>query len=214
MKIVLSTTYLGPVSYYCKLLAYPEVFIEQHEHYLKQTYRNRCIIAAPEGQQALTIPIVRNDPSHSEVRDIEISDHGNWPHQHWQALLTAYDNSPYFEYYADDIRPFYEKKWKFLLDFNEALREKIDELVDIQSQINLTDHYFQSSEADDYRNLISPKSIKTDCFFKSVPYYQVFEEKYGFIPNLSIVDLLFNMGPESLLVLRDGFGECVQKVCK
>lgn len=214
MKIVLSTTYLGPVSYYCKLLAYSEVFIEQHEHYLKQTYRNRCMIAGPGGRQVLTIPIIRNDPSHAEVRDIEISDHGNWSHQHWQALLTAYDNSPYFEYYADDIRTFYEKKWKFLLDFNEALREKIDELIGIQSKIKLSNHYFQSNEADDYRNLISPKSIITDPLFNSVQYYQVFEQKYGFISNLSIVDLLFNMGPESLLVLRDSSAQNVQEASK
>jgi len=203
MKIILSTAYLAPVSYYCKLMSYSEVLIEQHEHYLKQTYRNRCIIAAPGGTQVLTIPIVRNDSSHSEIRDIEISDHSNWAHQHWQAILTAYENSPYFEYYVDDIYPFYEKSWKYLLDFNETLREKISELIDIQTQINLTDHYLQSNEGDDYRNIISPKSVTVDQIFNPAPYYQVFEQKYGFIPNLSIVDLLFNMGPEALLVLNE-----------
>ena len=203
MDVILSTAFLGPVSYYCKLMACSNVFMEQHEHYIKQTYRNRCVVAAPDGPQVLTVPIVRQDPSHAEIRDIQISNHGNWRHLHCQALLTAYDNSPYFEYYVDDIFPIYNKEWKFLLDFNEALRIKICELLDIEPCVHLTEHYFQTEKIVDYRQIISPKSTESDKLFKPVRYHQVFEDKQGFLPDLSIVDLLFNMGPESVFVLRD-----------
>ena len=105
----LPTAYLAPVSYYCKLYASRQAYVDGWEHYVKQTYRNRCIIASPHGRQALTVPIERNDPSHTAVRDIRLSNHGNWRHLHWQALVTAYDASPYFEYYADDLRPVLER---------------------------------------------------------------------------------------------------------
>ncbi len=203
MSVLLSTAYLGPVSYYCQLYANRHVLIEQHEHYIKQTYRNRCIIAAPGGTQALTVPIVRQDPSHNEIKDILVSDHGNWQHLHWQALVTAYTTSPYFEYYADDFRPFYEKQWKYLFDFNETLLETVCQLIDLHPDIELTQEYQAGYEGRDLRNLISPKQKDTPPYFTPKRYYQVFEQSNGFIPDLSIIDLLFNMGPESLIILRD-----------
>ena len=114
----LSSAYLAPVEYYTKLLEYDKIYVEQHDHYIKQTYRNRCTIAGPDGELALSIPTVKPDTLKCPMKDIRISDHGNWRHLHWNAIESAYNSTPYFEYYKDDFRPFYEKKYEFLADFN------------------------------------------------------------------------------------------------
>lgn len=203
--IYLSSAYLAPVEYYSKLKAYDKIYIEHHDHYVKQTYRNRCNIAGPEGVLSLSVPIIRPDTPKCAMKDIRISDHGNWRHLHWNAIESAYNNTPFFEYYKDDLRPFYENKYTFLADFNEELRCKICELMDISPVVEHTASYhtdFLPDEAD-YREVIHPKKDYTevDKDFLPKPYYQVFESRHGFLPNLSIIDLLFNMGPESVLVL-------------
>ena len=203
--IYLSSAYLAPVEYYSKLKAYDKIYIEQHDHYVKQTYRNRCNIAGPEGVLSLSVPIIRPDTPKCAMKDIRISDHGNWRHLHWNAIESAYNNTPFFEYYKDDLHPFYENKYTFLADFNEELRCKICELMDISPVVEHTASYhtdFLPDEAD-YREVIHPKKDYTevDKDFLPKPYYQVFESRHGFLPNLSIIDLLFNMGPESVLVL-------------
>lgn len=203
--IYLSSAYLAPVEYFSKLKAYDKIYIEQHDHYVKQTYRNRCNIAGPEGVLSLSVPIIRPDTPKCAMKDIRISDHGNWRHLHWNAIESAYNNTPFFEYYKDDLRPFYENKYTFLADFNEELRCKICELMDISPVVEHTASYhtdFLPDEAD-YREVIHPKKDYTevDKDFLPKPYYQVFESRHGFLPNLSIIDLLFNMGPESVLVL-------------
>lgn len=197
----LSSAYLAPVEYYTKLLAYDKIFIEQHDHYMKQTYRNRCTITGPDGELALSIPTVKPDTPKCQTKDIRISDHGNWRHLHWNALVSAYNMSPFFEYYADDFAPFYEKKYEFLLDFNEELRRLVCDLLDMQPAVVYTEHY-ESEVANDFRETIRPKHEGEDPAFRPEPYYQVFREKFGFLPNLSIADLLFNMGPEGLVTLR------------
>lgn len=206
MTVFLSSAYLAPIEYYTKLLAYDKVYIEQYDHYIKQTYRNRCTIAAPDGELALSIPTVKPDTLKCPMRDIRISDHGNWRHLHWNAIESAYNHTPFFEYYKDDFRPFYEKKYEFLADFNEELCHLVCSLIDMQPQIERTHEYhieFTSDEKD-FRERIHPKKdfhLEDSAFFPQ-PYYQVFQEKLGFLPNLSIIDLLFNMGPESLLILQ------------
>ena len=196
MDALLSTTYFGPVQWFQKLCRAEYVEIEQWESFQKQTYRNRCLIAATNGVQALTIPIERS--TSPLIKDIRISDHGNWRHLHWNALQSAYGESPFFEYYQDDIQPFYEKKWTFLLDYNEDIRLKICELIDIQPHVSFTVGYSSSPSVMDYRSAINPKHPEPDPDFVPKPYYQVYQQKHGFLPNLSILDLLFNMGPESI----------------
>jgi hypothetical protein len=172
--------------------------MEQWENFQKQTYRNRCLIATTQGIQALTVPTERGGSL--LIKDTRISDHGNWRHLHWNALQSAYGESPFFEYYQDDIRHFFEQRWDFLLDFNEAIRVKMCELIDIQPKVTLTSEYSPSSKID-YREAIRPKHPLPDPDFEPKPYYQVYQQKHGFLPNLSILDLLFNMGPESIFYL-------------
>ncbi|MEG1402734.1 WbqC family protein [Bacteroides sp.] len=206
MKIAyLSSAYLAPVEYYTKLKTYDRVFIEQHDYYIKQTYRNRCTIAAPDGELALSIPTVKPSTAKCPMKDIRISDHGNWRRLHWNAIESAYNGTPFFEYYKDDFHPFYEHKYEFLTDFNEELCQLICRLIDIEPQVERTTEYkvdFAAHEVD-FREAIHPKKDfrLTDPEFTPRPYYQVFEARHGFLPNLSIIDLLFNMGPESLLIL-------------
>ena len=116
--ILLSSAYLAPVEYYTKLYAADRVLVERYDHYMKQTYRNRCVIVGANGTLALTIPTEKDEHPKVLMKDVRISDHGNWRHVHWNAMESAYRNSPFFEYYADDFRCFYEKKYPFLWDFN------------------------------------------------------------------------------------------------
>ena len=198
MKALLSTTYFGPVQWYQKLYRHEEVQIEQWESFLKQTYRNRCLIATTQGIQALTVPVERG--TSQQIRDIRISDHGNWRHLHWNALMSAYGESPFFEYYQDDIRPFFEGRWVYLFDFNEAIRVKMCELIDIQPSISYTEGFIVNKNQD-FRSAINPKHPVEDPDFTAKPYYQVYQQKHGFLPNLSILDLLFNMGREGIFFL-------------
>ena len=199
----ISTAYLGPVQQYSKMFHFPEVRIETSENYLKQSYRNRCIIAGANGPLPLSVPIVKPDTLKCLTKDIRISDHGNWRHLHWNAIVSAYNSTPFFEYYEDDFAPFYEKKYEFLFDFNEELRMLICQLLDIQPQIQYTTS-FEVDVENDFR-WISPKQDIADPSFLLKPYYQVFQDKHGFLPNLSIIDLLFNTGNEGILILRDSF---------
>lgn len=208
MNIYLSTAYLAPVQYYSKLIEGNSVFIEQHENYQKQSYRNRCSVLSANGSIPLSIPVERPDSLKCSTRDIRIAEHGNWRHIHWNALISAYNSTPFFEYYRDDFQPFYEKKYNFLFDFNEELRMLISELIGIEANnINYTESYkddFSENEID-LRDTIHPKKDwqLSDSTFETVPYYQVFGDKFGFTANLSIVDLLFNMGNESILILHE-----------
>ena len=224
MKALLSSTYFGPIQWYQKLNRYDECLIERHESFIKQTYRNRMLIPTTNGPLSLTIP-TNHDISLS-MKDIRISDHANWRHVHWNALLSAYGESPFFEYYQDDIRPFYEKKYEFLFDFNMETTAKMIELLDIRPKISVTDEYVLSEERRvkseefnglanhkvqssnlkvqsivDFRDAIRPKKPLPDPEFESKRYYQVYEQKHGFQPNMSILDLLFNEGNEAIFFL-------------
>lgn len=201
MNTLLSTTYFGPVQWYQKLYRSKSVAIDVNEPFLKQTYRNRCYIAAANGVQALTVPVEKAQLT----RDVRISDHGNWRHQHWNAIVSAYGESPFFEYYQDDLRPFYEQRWEFLADFNEAIMNTVCQLIDIQPSFVPCDlpSFSEGVGEDlcDMRTAINPKHPAADETFVPRSYYQVYAQRHGFLQNLSILDLLLNMGPESIFFL-------------
>ena len=198
MNVLLSTTYFGPIQWYQKLCRADEARIERQESFQKQTYRNRCIIATTQGTQALTVPVERG--TSLRISDIRISDHGDWRRLHWNALQSAYGESPFFEYYEDDLRPFFEPRWEFLFDYNEAIRQKMCELIDVEPHVCFTSDFVKEAPGD-FRDAIRPKQPTPDPDFQARPYYQVYASKHGFLPNLSILDLLFNMGPESVFYI-------------
>ena len=215
---LLQTTYFGPVQWYQKLHRYEHTLIEQYDSYQKQTFRNRCIIATANGLQALTVPVDTHpvlgasaaESTKCLLKDVRISDHNQWRRIHWNALQSAYSESPFFEYYADDIRPFFEQKYDFLVDFNEAIRQKMCELIDIHPSVEYTQEFLPPQEVSstthhpiihDFRDVISAKHPQPDADFEVKRYWQVFQHKHGFLPNLSILDLLFCMGPESVFYL-------------
>ena len=196
---ILSSLYLAPVEYYASLYRSELVVIEINDNYQKQSYRNRCTIASANGPISLSIPIVKPDKDKSRMKDIRIADHANWRHLHWNAILSAYSSTPYFQYFEDDFRPFYERKIEFLHDFNEELRQLICSIIEIESKVCYTETYIDEGDIEyiDLREKIHPKK---ESDYKTEPYYQVFASKHCFINNLSILDLLFNMGKEARLI--------------
>ncbi len=202
-QVLLSTAYLAPIQYYSKFLLYDEIYIELHENYPKQTYRNRCKIYGANGELSLSIPVKKINIK-VKTKDILIDYDTNWRKLHWKSIESAYRSSPFFEYYQDDFMPFYEKKYKYLIDLNTDLQILILEHMDYEVKINKTEDYITEyrTKVDDYRYKIHPKLNLNDDRFQVKKYAQVFQEKFGFIPNLSIIDLLFNEGPNALEVLK------------
>ncbi len=212
---LLSSAYFPPIQWMQKLHRYERVIVEHHDNFCKQTYRNRCLIATANGVQALTVPIERYEGAKCPMCDIRISDHGEWRHQHWNAIVSAYGESPFFVYYEDDIRPFFERKWEYLVDFNMAITEKLCELLDVQPNVQLSDEYIDAEalqarlsaeggaevRVDDFRDAIRPKRPLPDADFTPHQYYQVHTLRQGFQPNMSALDLLMNEGPEGIFYL-------------
>lgn len=197
--ILLSSAYLAPAEYYYELLSHQTIHIEQHEFFIKQTYRNRCEILGANGKQTLSVPL-KERKNKSLTKDIRIDYKTPWQMQQWRSISSAYNASPFFEYYQDDLFPLFEKKFDFLLDLNQAAQEKIFEIMGIKIKTLLTEQYeVEPHSTQDARNHFSPK-IKSKKNFP--PYIQVFENKYEFVPNLSILDVLFNLGNECEYYLR------------
>lgn len=203
---ILSTAYLAPVQYYSKLLKYWEVLIEIHENYPKQTYRNRCNIYGANGLLSLSIP-VKKIQTKTKTKDIKIDYVTNWQKLHWKSIESAYRSSPYFEYYEDEFLSFYTNKTEFLVDYNESLQLLITDLIGFKTKISTTQYYnfATDSDFDDFREVINPKKDILDLHFKPVEYIQVFANKSSFLPNLSIIDLLFNVGPDTLDLLKKSY---------
>jgi len=204
-SILLSTAYFPPVQYLSKFLKYEKVYIEQNENFIKQTYRNRCKILAANGPVSLIVPAVKGRGSKIKIRNLEISYDTNWQRIHWRTIFSAYNSSPFFEFYRDDIYPFYEKRWKYLFDFNQAILETICDLTEIDFNVGLTEDFEKvPKNTMNFREAISPKkqTAKHDKVFHPQEYTQVFADKFGFVPNLSILDLLFNEGPNSYIILE------------
>jgi hypothetical protein len=194
---VLPMFYLPPVAYFTNLNAHkPDILIESHEHFPKQTYRNRANICSPDGMLSLTVPVVKGSKMHTNVKDVKISYDFKWQRSHWMGLETCYRRSAYFEYYEDDFAPFYKKQFTYLFDYNEQLLQMLLKFIKIQLPLQYTETYeAEYPTLNDYRDAISTKK---EYQFEQKPYFQVFEERNGFIKNLSIVDLLFNQGPQTI----------------
>lgn len=203
---LLSTAYFGPVQYYTKFLTHDRGFIEIHDHYTKQTYRNRCNVYGANGLLPLSIPVLKGRKHKSPVRDIKTDDSRNWKKLHWKGIESAYMHSPFFEYYMDEIRSIYDREYSFLMDMNMDILHLTLTHLEIASEITRTDAFIEDAGNDyaDYRELIHPrKDPGADPEFLLRPYQQVFIAKHGFLPNLSILDLLFNEGPNARTILEE-----------
>lgn len=205
---VLYSSYFAPIEYYSVMMKYGGMTVDVGEHYVKRSYRNKCSILSANGVMALTVPLSRSssddaDLTHAAMKDLKVSYDDNWRHVHWQSLVSAYNMSPFFEYYEDDIKPLFERKFDYLVDLNAEAMDIVNRLLMMDDvTINVSETYIPAQTVElDLRNQITPKTHLND--FNQKEYYQVFSEKYGFQPNLSILDLLFNLGPESRVVLRD-----------
>lgn len=195
MECLLPISYLGPVAYYSAILQSKQIFIETKEHFIKQSFRNRCSIMGSNGTQTLTIPKERKSSDKTLISDISISNQDNWQKSHWQSIVSAYNSSPFFEYYKDELFPFYNTKHSTLFDFNLELSKTILELMRVEKKLNFTSKFQKECNGLDFR---SSKFILKN----QEEYQQVFCEKYTFIPNLSILDVLFNLGPETTSYLE------------
>jgi hypothetical protein len=203
--ILLNTAYFPPLQYLSKFVLFEKVYIEQFENYTKQTYRNRCEILGANGPVSLIVPVVKGRSKKIKIKDLQISYDNDWQRNHWRTLFSAYNASPFFEFYKDDILPFFEKRRKYLLDLNLGIHEMLCGLMEIDTHLNLTNNFEDIPENTlNYREFLSPKKNKTlpDPLFQPQEYTQVFSEKFDFISNLSILDLLFNEGPNSIHILE------------
>ncbi len=168
------------------------IVVDVCETYKKQTCRNHCTIYGPNGKQTLSIPVLRADGKRTLTRDIRISCHQSWQKNHWRSIETAYNNSPYFLYYQDTFAPFYKNKYTYLIDFNAELLLRVLKLLKIERPLVFSDDFIRDDFLHHREMLVSKKTIFDNPF-----YLQPFSSKSGFIPNLSIIDCLFNLGPET-----------------
>jgi hypothetical protein len=194
---LLPMLYLPPISFFTALNQYkPNILIEKHEHFPKQTYRNRANIYSPDGALTLVVPVVKGSKVHTPTNEVKISNDFRWQRLHWMSLQSCYRRSAYFEFYEDDFARFYEQRFENLFDYNAELLEMILKFLKMPLSLSYTDEYHRDyPELTDLRNIIHPKKDIAD---EQKPYFQVFEERKGFLKDLSIIDLLFNQGPQSL----------------
>ncbi len=195
--MVLASYYFPPISWFARMINSDEpILVEQWANYQKQTLHNRCWIDSPNGKLALTVPIDRSTFVQGKclMKDVQISEHSEWQRQHWYALESSYFNSPFFEYLQDDFHPIYNKRWKWLMDLNEEVVNTCMETILQQTPPTI----LRTSEFTPATSFLPSQGVSG---WNS--YYQVFQHKNGFLPDLSIIDLIFNMGPESIIYLQN-----------
>ncbi|MCF0207003.1 MAG: WbqC family protein [Bacteroidales bacterium] len=206
MAVLLSTAYFPNIQYVSKFLTGDEVKIEIFETYPKQTFRNRCNILSANGLLPLSIPVQKN--FHTLAKDIKIDYTENWQRKHSVAIMSAYKNSPFYEYYFYKLEKVFTSKETFLVDYNDKLLQAVFSILKVDAKYSFTEDFVSDAAGyQDFRDSISPKASKNaaDSSFTPKPYIQVFGDRYGFVPNLSILDLIFNLGPES----RSHIEECL-----
>lgn len=206
-SILLELQYLPPIHFFTKFFQYENVIIEQFENYSKRSYRNRCHIAMADGVRRLSIPLKKGKNEQQSIRKVQIDYTESWQKIHWISITSAYGKSPFFEHYEHIFKPFYKKRYEFLFDFNYDLLKTILQILGLNTTLELTNIFLKetSEELKDFRNQINPRQFteNKDSNFKAFKYSQVFEEKNGFIPNLSILDLIFCTGPQASFYLEN-----------
>ncbi|MEY4963376.1 MAG: hypothetical protein RLZZ323_695 [Bacteroidota bacterium] len=201
MNILIHPTYFPSISHFAAIVQADKVTFEMEDNFQKQTNRNRTYIYSPNGIQLLNIPVKHSKTAHQKTKDIQIENDFDWQKQHFKSLEAAYRSSPFFEYFEDDLLPIFEKKHQFLMDLNLEVFDLITRCLRIKIEYATTSEYFHeinSDEVTDFRFLANGK--KDHSQFES--YTQVFDDKFGFINNLSVLDLVFNEGKFALDYLK------------
>jgi hypothetical protein len=202
-KLLIELPYLGNIAYYRQLMQYDEIFIEGVENFVKSTYRNRFEIVNPEGKLVLSVPVLGGKHKKHVYIDLKIAHEHKWLQNHWTSLCNCYRSSPFFEYFEDDFYEIYSKEYEYLFDWNKDLFELINKSLNLNLNYTFTEKFEKNPEdKDDFRSFFKPQ--KQEILPSNLKYIQVFENKTGFLPNLSIVDLLFNEGPrgKDLLLIK------------
>lgn len=195
MNVLLHPTYFSNIAHFVAMVQATEVVFEVHDNFMKQTYRNRAYIYGANGKLALNIPVIHTQKNRQNYKDVKIFNEERWQNQHWKSLLSAYRTSPFFEFYEDELRPLFFKKFDFILDFNLKCFETICECLQLELKLSTTQSFVKNTQnITDARILVNAKKEIPQNFSS---YTQVFGDKHGFISNLSILDLLFNEGPNA-----------------
>ena len=200
MGMVIHPTYFPNIAHYIAIANANEVIFEMEDNFLKQTYRNRTYILGANGKLSLNIPVIHSQKNRQKYKDVRIFNEEKWQNQHWKSLLSAYRTSPFFEYYQDELQPVFHQKANFLLDFNLKCFEVLCDCLQLECNTSKTKTFQKNIENKvDLRYLVNAKK---EAPFAFESYTQVFSNKHGFTPNLSILDLLFNEGPNALNYLE------------
>jgi hypothetical protein len=211
--MVFSSFYNAPVSYFASLIRNRDrVVIEQYDHYTKQTYRNRCRILGANGIIDLVIPVVKYHGKKVYMKDVRIDYDTYWNRNHWKSIVSAYASAPFFEFMADSFTGYYSKKYRFLIDLNTELLYTVIDLLQVSADIRKSTYYKKSEPVDDLREAIHPKrAFQHHTYtYHPVKYQQVFSDRHGFKSDLSILDLLFNEGPNALTILSDSMSSQIK----
>ncbi|MBK8658358.1 MAG: WbqC family protein [Bacteroidetes bacterium] len=180
--------YLPNIEWYCHFIRFENVILEKHENFVKSSFRNRCDIYGANGRLTLSIPVSGGRDHHRLYTETNVFNGSNWQHVHWNSIVSAYGKAPFFDYYAPQLQEYYLKEWESLFDFNLQLLQQLNTILKIETPITFT----ESFENEPGNGITDCRNLKP--FFLS-RYYQSFESRHGFIPNLSILDLLFHEGP-------------------
>lgn len=203
-EVVLTTAYFPPIQYISGIVNSEKTFIETNENYSRQTYRNRCNILSCNGVLSLSIPIIRNNNENNNIHNIRIDYSTNWQRLHLNAIISAYGKSPFFSYYSDKLLDTIKQNKESLIDLNLNIIKVILEILKVKTEISITESFIKKypCEVLDLRYSIHPKKTNNKLNFPNKEYIQTFSDRFEFIPNLSILDLIFNLGPESLNYLK------------
>lgn len=201
--LLIESQYFPNLFFYKTLIEHGNLLVEKHEHYQKLSFRNRCYIAGPNGSILLSVPLARGKNQRTVMKDVKISNEERWQGQHWKTLVSAYRRSPYFEYYEEDLGRLYEQPVEYLMDWNERCFEWANKVIGYEPAISYTTEYqknYTDTAITDARDTMVPGTEleKNDL----VAYTQVFQERVGFLPNLSILDLIFCEGKRGLALLK------------
>ncbi|MDB5211387.1 MAG: hypothetical protein JWQ30_2214, partial [Sediminibacterium sp.] len=195
--LIIDIQYFGTINYINTLFQFSNIKIEQYESYQKMSFRNRCMVAGSNGLVNLSVPLEKGRGQKELMKDVRISHSANWQVQHWRTIESCYSRSPFFEFYRDAVWGLLEKKETFLLDLNLSILEWLKSVLKMQYSLCLTDTYVKEypPEVTDLRNTEFPKNYQNSP--RDLRYTQVFEDRIGFVPNISILDLIFCCGPSA-----------------